>query len=210
MIFAWSVMNCVLEDAGRKKFVCKARSVRTCTSLLPDSILPIYTQFLNHADTICFYQKFHVTSVLGIHGVELGTEDGTHYVQAVFAVGRNETGSVKEHLSLDRSSESKEKQDLVLAKQNSLSKQSEEIKEQGDVILQVVSDTRSEFQSYYVPSLVSLNGRRTSVFPFPRWEKTCSTPCTTSLRFSLGQNRNWNEDTDSPASSPFSSVTHGS
>lgn len=64
MTFAWSVMNCVLEDAGRKKYVCKARSVRTCTSLLPDSILPIYTQFLSHADTICFYQRFHVSSFL--------------------------------------------------------------------------------------------------------------------------------------------------
>ncbi|KAK8805266.1 hypothetical protein WA588_000206 [Blastocystis sp. NMH] len=129
MVFAWNVMNCVLEDAGRKKYVCKARSVRTCTSLLPDSILPIYTQFLNHADTVCFYQKFH--------NWERKMERTTSKLSS-------QSEEMKQNLS-----ESNEKQNLVLAKQNSLSKQSEEIKEQGDAILHVVSDTRNELQSYY-------------------------------------------------------------
>lgn len=100
--------------------------------------------------------------------VELGEEDGTHNIQTVIAVGGNETESVAEDGSFDRSSESNEKQNLVLAKQNSLSKQSEEIKEQGDAILHVVSDTRNELQSYYVAFPFLLNARETSVFPFPR------------------------------------------
>lgn len=58
--FAWDVMNCFLDDAGRKKFICKAKKIKTCTSLLPDSALQIYTQFVNHADSICFYQEFLV------------------------------------------------------------------------------------------------------------------------------------------------------
>ena len=155
MLFAWSVMNCVLEDAGRKKYVCRTRSVRTCISLLPDSVLPIYTQFLNHADTICFNQKLHVASMCPIHGIELGEEDGACHIQVVLAVRRNEPESVAVTASFHRSSENKEKQNLILTKQDSLSRQSERIKEQSDAILQVVSDTRSELQSYYVDSILS-------------------------------------------------------
>ena len=63
MRFVWDVMNCYLDDTRSKRYLCKAKKIKTCTSMLPDSILQIYTQFMNHADDICFYQEFKVDFV---------------------------------------------------------------------------------------------------------------------------------------------------
>ena len=76
MRFAWDVMNCFLDDAGRKQYICKAKKIRTCTSKLPDSVLQIYTQFINHADSICFYQEFQVWKNSLSSIVELAKENG--------------------------------------------------------------------------------------------------------------------------------------
>lgn len=76
MRFAWDVMNCFLDDAGRKRYICKAKMIKTCTSKLPDSVLQIYTQFVNHADSICFYQEFQVGTLRSLSFAELAEENG--------------------------------------------------------------------------------------------------------------------------------------
>lgn len=53
--FAWEWMNCVLEGTGRKQYICKSKSIKLCTSKLPDSILHVFTQYLHYIDDRCFY-----------------------------------------------------------------------------------------------------------------------------------------------------------
>ena len=48
MWLAWEVMNCVLKDSGRKVYVCKAKRIKSCTAVLPDSVMQIYAQYLEH------------------------------------------------------------------------------------------------------------------------------------------------------------------
>lgn len=60
MWLAWSLMNCVLKDSGRKGYVCNARSIKRCTSALPDSMMSIYTQYLNEMDTKCYFKDVKV------------------------------------------------------------------------------------------------------------------------------------------------------
>lgn len=60
MWFAWDWMNCVYEDIGKKKYICKSKYIKLCTSKLPDSILQVYTQYLNSIDDKCFYYDLSV------------------------------------------------------------------------------------------------------------------------------------------------------
>lgn len=60
MWFAWDLMNCVFEDIGKKKYICKSKYIKLCTSKLPDSILQVYTQYLNSIDEKCFYYDLSV------------------------------------------------------------------------------------------------------------------------------------------------------
>ena len=60
MWLAWSLMNCVLKDSGRTGYVCNARSIKRCTSALPDSMMSIYTQYLNEMDTKCYFKDVKV------------------------------------------------------------------------------------------------------------------------------------------------------
>ena len=82
MRFVWDVMNCYLQDTKSKKYICKT-AIRTCTSALPDPILQIYIQFLNHADVICFIHESKVFSWIDFyHPLALATKDGALNKQA--------------------------------------------------------------------------------------------------------------------------------
>lgn len=67
MWLAWEVMNCVLKDSGRKVYVCKAKRIKSCTGILPDSVMQIYAQYLSLVDTQCLYNDAPVVNFLYIH-----------------------------------------------------------------------------------------------------------------------------------------------
>eukprot|EP00742_Colponemidia_sp_Colp-10_P006122 GILJ01006550.1.p1 GENE.GILJ01006550.1~~GILJ01006550.1.p1 ORF type:complete len:525 (-),score=79.49 GILJ01006550.1:180-1712(-) len=53
---ALALNNCHLEASGRERSLCTAEmSVLECTQGLPDTNFVTYTQFFNHADSICYY-----------------------------------------------------------------------------------------------------------------------------------------------------------
>ena len=55
--FSWSVFYCYYEDTGRHLPDCDGDIVRSCIKDLSSSEFNIYTQFYNHADSICFYRE---------------------------------------------------------------------------------------------------------------------------------------------------------
>ena len=57
LIFSWRVLHCYYQDAGRILPECQSDSIRACLQTLPSSDFNIYTQFYNHADSMCFYRE---------------------------------------------------------------------------------------------------------------------------------------------------------
>ena len=57
LLFSWSVFHCYYEDTGRHLPDCGGDTVRACIKDLSSSEFNIYTQFYNHADSMCFYIK---------------------------------------------------------------------------------------------------------------------------------------------------------
>ena len=128
MRFVWDVMNCYLDDTRSKKYLCKAKKIKTCTSMLPDSILQIYTQFMNHADDICFYQEFKIWQ----QKMELSTND---LLSNSRAMGSKIDSSLAN-------------QQTLLSSQESLTRQQELSKLQGQKVLDKVSQTQSDFDVF--------------------------------------------------------------
>ena len=57
LLFSWSVFHCYYEDTGRHLPDCGGDTVRACIKDLSSSEFNIYTQFYNHADSMCFYRE---------------------------------------------------------------------------------------------------------------------------------------------------------
>ena len=57
LLFSWRVLQCYYQDAGRILPECQSDSIRVCIQTLPSSDFNIYTQFYNHADSMCFYRE---------------------------------------------------------------------------------------------------------------------------------------------------------
>lgn len=57
LLFSWRVLQCYYHDAGRILPECQSDSIRVCIQTLPSSDFNIYTQFYNHADSMCFYRE---------------------------------------------------------------------------------------------------------------------------------------------------------
>ena len=67
MWLAWEVMNCVLKDSGRKVYVCKAKRIKSCTAVLPDSVMQIYAQYLSIVDSQCLQSDSPVLIIMYFH-----------------------------------------------------------------------------------------------------------------------------------------------